>query len=30
VRIQLGEPTHVTGEAAIDRSPEETPHDGPA
>jgi diaminopimelate epimerase len=28
VRIQLGEPTHVTGEAAIDRSREETPDDG--
>lgn len=30
VRVQLGEPTHVTGEAAIDRSREETPDDGPA
>jgi len=28
VRVQLGEPTHVTGEAAIDRSGEETPDDG--
>ena len=27
---QLGEPTQVTGEAAIDRNPEEMLHDGPA